>query len=48
MFCRVGIWSYNAPAIADVVDEKGSRDKYTIVVFDAEPEAAIKWMEKRA
>lgn len=32
----VGIWSYNAPAIVDVVKEKGVRDKFTIVTFDAE------------
>jgi ribose transport system substrate-binding protein len=33
----VGIWSYNAPAIADVIKELGRREDYTIVVFDAEP-----------
>jgi ribose transport system substrate-binding protein len=32
----VGIWSYNAPAIVDVVKEKKIRDKFTIVTFDAE------------
>jgi ribose transport system substrate-binding protein len=32
----VGIWSYNAPAIVDVVKEKGARDRFTIVTFDAE------------
>jgi ribose transport system substrate-binding protein len=32
----VGIWSYNAPAIVDVVKEKKLRDKFTIVTFDAE------------
>ncbi len=32
----VGIWSYNAPAIVDVVKEKGVRDRFTIVTFDAE------------
>jgi ribose transport system substrate-binding protein len=32
----VGIWSYNAPAIVDVVKEKAARDKFTIVTFDAE------------
>ncbi|MCU0714829.1 MAG: substrate-binding domain-containing protein [Pirellula sp.] len=32
----VGIWSYNAPAIVDVVSEKNARDKFKIVVFDAE------------
>lgn len=39
----VGIWSYNAPAIVDVVEEKNIRDKMTVVVFDAEP-GAIKKM----
>jgi ribose transport system substrate-binding protein len=38
----VGIWSYNAPAIADVVKEKGVRDKFKVVVFDAEPVAIEK------
>ncbi len=33
----VGIWSYNAPAIVDVVKEKNVREKFTIVTFDAEP-----------
>jgi ribose transport system substrate-binding protein len=33
----VGIWSYNAPAIVDVVKEKNCRDQFTIVTFDAEP-----------
>jgi len=32
----VGIWSYNAPAIVDVVTEKKLRSKFTIVTFDAE------------
>lgn len=32
----VGIWSYNAPAIVDVVKEKKAREKFTIVTFDAE------------
>ncbi|MGN6133804.1 MAG: substrate-binding domain-containing protein [Aureliella sp.] len=32
----VGIWSYNAPAIVDVVKEKNVRDRFTIVTFDAE------------
>lgn len=35
----VGIWSYNAPAIADVVRELGKREEITIVAFDAEPNA---------
>jgi ribose transport system substrate-binding protein len=42
----VGIWSYNAPAIVDVVKEKDARGKYTIVTFDAEPDA-IGEMSKR-
>lgn len=33
----VGIWSYNAPAIVDVVKETNKRSSMTIVVFDAEP-----------
>lgn len=32
----VGIWSYNAPAIVDIVKEKAVREKFTIVTFDAE------------
>ena len=35
----VGIWSYNAPAIVDVVKETNRRKDFTIVVFDAEPTA---------
>jgi ribose transport system substrate-binding protein len=35
----VGIWSYNAPAIVDVVREAKRRKELTIVVFDAEPDA---------
>ena len=41
----VGIWSYNAPAIVDVVEEKKIRDKMTVVVFDAEPGAITKMGE---
>jgi ribose transport system substrate-binding protein len=41
----VGIWSYNAPAIVDVVREKEVRDKVKVVVFDAEP-GAIEEMGK--
>ncbi|MBL9122561.1 MAG: substrate-binding domain-containing protein [Planctomycetaceae bacterium] len=33
----VGIWSYNAPAIVDIVKEMNVRDKITVVAFDAEP-----------
>ncbi len=32
----VGIWSYNAPAIATVVKQAGKRDQFKIVTFDAE------------
>lgn len=41
----VGIWSYNAPAIVDVVRDLNRRKDFTIVVFDAEP-LAITEMEK--
>lgn len=41
----IGIWSYDAPAIADVVTESGSRDKYVIATFDAAP-LAIGQMQK--
>jgi ribose transport system substrate-binding protein len=33
----VGIWSYNAPAIVDVVKEKDKIGQYVIITFDAEP-----------
>ncbi|MBI3861762.1 MAG: substrate-binding domain-containing protein, partial [Planctomycetia bacterium] len=36
-----GIWSYNAPAIADVIVANGRRKDFTIVTFDAEPNAII-------
>jgi len=32
----VGIWAYNAPAIADVVSAAGGRDKYVVATFDAQ------------
>jgi ribose transport system substrate-binding protein len=35
----VGIWSYNAPAIVDVVRELNRRKDFAIVTFDAEPTA---------
>lgn len=41
----VGIWSYNAPAIVDVVKEMQNRDKMTVVVFDAEPLAITEMAE---
>lgn len=40
----VGIWAYNAHAIADTVKDRNVRDKTTVVVFDAAP-AALKDME---
>jgi ribose transport system substrate-binding protein len=36
-----GIWSYNAPAIADVISATGRRKDFTIVAFDAEPNAIV-------
>jgi ribose transport system substrate-binding protein len=41
--CLAGIWSYNAPAIADVVKELDKREEMAVVCFDAEP-LAIKQM----
>jgi ribose transport system substrate-binding protein len=41
----IGIWAYNAPAIADVVTETGSREKYVVATFDAQ-DLAIGHMEK--
>jgi ribose transport system substrate-binding protein len=35
----VGIWAYNAPAIAEVVQERGLRDRLTVVTFDAQAAA---------
>jgi ribose transport system substrate-binding protein len=35
----VGIWAYNAHAIVNVVQQRGLRDKTTVVVFDAAPNA---------
>jgi ribose transport system substrate-binding protein len=32
----VGIWAYNAPAIANVVEERKVREKTTVVTFDAQ------------
>ncbi|MFN9367504.1 MAG: substrate-binding domain-containing protein [Planctomycetia bacterium] len=34
-----GIWSYNAPAIAEVVEERSVRDRLTIATFDAQAAA---------
>jgi len=35
----VGIWAYNAPAIAEVAQERGVRDRLTVVTFDAQASA---------
>ena len=35
----VGIWAYNAPAIAEVVAERGIRDRVSIFTFDAAAQA---------
>jgi len=35
----VGIWSYNTPAIVDIVNDLNVRDQVKIVGFDAEPPA---------
>jgi len=36
-----GIWSYNAPAITDVLAANGRRKDFTVVAFDAEPNAIV-------
>ena len=41
----VGIWAYDAPAIAEVVAERGVRDRTTVVTFDAQA-AAIELMRQ--
>lgn len=41
----VGIWSYNAPAIVDVVRDTDSRERLTVVAFDAEPGAVRQMAE---
>lgn len=41
----VGIWAYNAPAIAKVVDAAGVKKDIVVVTFDAQ-EAAIQEMER--
>lgn len=35
----VGIWSYNTPAIIDIVKQRGIRDKVKVIGFDADPPA---------
>lgn len=39
----LGIWSYNTPAIVEIVDDLELKGKVTVVGFDAEPNA-IKYM----
>jgi ribose transport system substrate-binding protein len=41
----VGIWAYNAPAIAEVTQERGVRDRLTIITFDAQA-AALNHMDE--
>ncbi len=43
----VGIWAYNAPAIAEVSQERGVRDRLTIVTFDAQAAALNHMAEGR-
>lgn len=38
----VGIWAYNAPAIAEVVADRKAREKTTVVTFDAQELAITK------
>ncbi|AMV17564.1 substrate-binding domain-containing protein [Planctomyces sp. SH-PL14] len=37
----VGIWAYNAPAIAGVVKERKARDKFAVCTFDADQQAIV-------
>ena len=41
----IGIWAYNAPAIADVVTEANARDQFVVATFDAQ-DLAIGAMEQ--
>lgn len=43
----VGIWAYNAPAIAEVAQERGVRDRLTIITFDAQAAALNHMAEGR-
>jgi ribose transport system substrate-binding protein len=36
LVAQIGIWAYNAPAIADVVKQTGTRDKFVVATFDAQ------------
>lgn len=41
----IGIWAYNAPAIAEVVDERKAREKISIATFDAQQGAIARMGE---
>jgi ribose transport system substrate-binding protein len=43
LIALVGIWAYNAPAIAEVAQERDVRDRMTIITFDAQA-AALNYM----
>jgi ribose transport system substrate-binding protein len=43
----IGIWAYNAPAIADVVTETKMRDKLVVATFDAQAGAVADMEERR-
>src|SRR3954451_14103786 len=45
LVAQIGIWAYNAPAIADVVKETGTRNKFIVATFDAQ-DLAIAAMEQ--
>ena len=41
MALLAGIWSYNTPAIIDIVKQLNARDKLKLVGFDADPPAIV-------
>lgn len=45
LVAQIGIWAYNAPAIADVVKETGTRSKFIVATFDAQ-DLAISAMDQ--
>jgi ribose transport system substrate-binding protein len=45
LVAQIGIWAYNAPAIADVVKETGTRNKFIVATFDAQ-DLAISAMDQ--
>lgn len=45
LIALIGIWAYNAPAIAEIVTKEGVRDQVTVATFDAQ-KAAIEHMQK--